>query len=100
MHHECPGSARSPRLVKSASASERGKKLLGKRPLRDSDLGLSRQPECPSPVSRFSTEPGAVTTLHLTELSDSSFFVLVKSNFRQNAINPRSAQTGFTAHSY
>jgi hypothetical protein len=46
--------------------------------------------QLPSPVSRLSTEPGAVTTPHSTDASGSSFFASVKSNFRQNANNPLS----------
>src|SRR6266496_1107696 len=46
--------------------------------------------QLPPPVSRFSTEPVAVTTPHSTDVSDSSFSASVKSTLRQNATNPLS----------
>jgi Kef-type K+ transport system membrane component KefB len=46
--------------------------------------------ELPPPVSRLSTGPVAVTTPHLSDVSDSSFFASVESNLRQSATNPLS----------
>src|SRR6266705_1005922 len=46
--------------------------------------------QLPSPVSRLSTEPAAVTAPYSTDVSNSSFFASVESNLRQNATNPLS----------
>jgi Kef-type K+ transport system membrane component KefB len=46
--------------------------------------------QLPPPVSRPSTKPVAVTTPHVIDVSDSSFFALVESNLRQNSTNPLS----------
>src|SRR6266513_574356 len=46
--------------------------------------------QLPPPVSRLSTEHVAVTTPHLTDVRDSSFFALVESSLRQNCANPLS----------
>src|SRR6266705_2864970 len=46
--------------------------------------------QLPSPVSRLSTEPAAVTAPYSTDVSNSSFFASVESNLRQNVTNPLS----------
>ena len=46
--------------------------------------------QLPPPVSRVVTEPPAVSSVHLPDARDSSFFASVESSLRQNATNPLS----------